>query len=78
MVHQEIGRWRKEKAIVKQVHQKESMVEAGQSTIGNGSRVNFSKIFRLLQESFSIFSLFYLDASKQYRDQLGVGFVLKT
>jgi hypothetical protein len=41
MVSQEIGRWRKKKAVIKQVRQKESMVEAGQSTIGNRSRVSF-------------------------------------
>jgi hypothetical protein len=41
MVSQEIGRWRKKKAEIKQVRQQESMVEAGQSTIGNGSRVSF-------------------------------------
>jgi hypothetical protein len=41
MVSQEIGRWRKEKAVLKGIRQNESMVEVSRSTIGNGSRVSF-------------------------------------
>jgi hypothetical protein len=42
--------------------------------LAKGQRVNLGK-FWLLRESFSNFSSFYLslDASKQSRDQLGVG-----
>jgi hypothetical protein len=44
-----IGRWstrksadeEKEKATIKEIRQMESTVEAGQSMIGNGSRVSF-------------------------------------
>jgi hypothetical protein len=41
MVGKEIGRWRKEKAVIKEVFQKESMMEAGQSTIDDGSKSQF-------------------------------------
>jgi hypothetical protein len=41
MVSQEIGRLRKEKAVLKGIRQNESMVEVSRSTIGNGSRVSF-------------------------------------
>jgi hypothetical protein len=41
MVSREIGRWRNEKAVIKKVCQKESMVEAGQSTIDDGSNSRF-------------------------------------
>jgi hypothetical protein len=47
-----IGRWstrksadeEKEKATIKEIRQMESTVEAGQSMIGNGSRVSFYKV----------------------------------
>jgi hypothetical protein len=42
----------------------ESTAEAGQSTIDNGSRVSFYKVFRLVLESFFIFSLLSIDVSK--------------
>jgi hypothetical protein len=45
---QPIGRWStkgstdgKKKAAIKEIRQKESMVEAGQSTIGNGSKSQY-------------------------------------
>jgi hypothetical protein len=31
----------RKKVVIKKIHQKESMMEAGQSTIGDGSRVSF-------------------------------------
>jgi hypothetical protein len=46
----------KEKASFKGIRQKESMVEVGRSTIGNGSRVLLESLLRLLLESFYIFS----------------------
>jgi hypothetical protein len=33
------------KAVFKKIHQMENSVEASQSTIGNGSRVSFEKVF---------------------------------
>jgi hypothetical protein len=45
MVSQEIGGWRKEKAVIKEIRQQESMVEAGQSMIDSGSRSQFLEGF---------------------------------
>jgi hypothetical protein len=78
MVSREIGRWRKEKAVIKEVRQKESMVEAGQFTIGNRSRVNFNKLFDSFESPFLFLVFLSLDASKQCRNRLVFGFVLKT
>jgi hypothetical protein len=60
--------------VIKKMCQKESIVEAGQSMIGEGSKSQFRE-FWLLQEPFFIFSkcLFSLDASTQCRNQLEVG-----
>jgi hypothetical protein len=41
MAKQRIGRWGMKKAAFKEMRQMESLVEAGQSTIGNVSRVSF-------------------------------------
>jgi hypothetical protein len=53
----------RKKTVIKKMRQKESTVEAGQSTIGDGSKNQFRE-FWLLRESFSICSkcLFSLDA----------------
>jgi hypothetical protein len=70
---------KKKKAVIEEVRQKESMMEAGQSTIDDGSKSQFLGGLRLPRESFSTFSsILSLDASKQCRDWLGVGFVLRT
>jgi hypothetical protein len=41
MVNQESADEEKEKAIIKEIRQMESTVEAGQSTIDNGPRISF-------------------------------------
>jgi hypothetical protein len=62
--------------VFKKIHQMESMVEAGQSTIDSGSRVSFKKVFDSCESPFLFLVFLSLDASKQCRDWLGVGFVL--
>jgi hypothetical protein len=63
----------RKKAVIKEIRQKESMAEAGQSTIGDGSKSPFRKFFYSCESFFSIFSSFLsLDASQQCRDRLGV------
>jgi hypothetical protein len=79
MVSREIDRWRKEKAVIKEVREKES--NGGGGSVHDWQRVKsqFLQGLRLMRESFSIFSSFLsLDASKQCRNWLGVGFVPRT
>jgi hypothetical protein len=47
----------RKKAVTKEIRQKESMVEAGQSTIDDVKESVLGS-FRLPRESFSVFSLF--------------------
>jgi hypothetical protein len=42
----------RKKAIIKEISQKESVVEAGQSTIDDGSRVSFQKVFDSCESPF--------------------------
>jgi hypothetical protein len=48
------------KVVIKEICQKESMVEAGQSTIGDGSRVNFRKVFDSCESPFLLLVVLYL------------------
>jgi hypothetical protein len=60
MISWEIGRWRKERAVIVEVRQKES--NGGGGSVHNWQRVNnhFLEDPRLLRESFSIYSSFCL------------------
>jgi hypothetical protein len=59
MVNQEIGRWRREKVVIK-VRQKESNGGGGSVHDWQWVKNQFLEGLRLLQESFSIFSSFCL------------------
>jgi hypothetical protein len=49
-----------EEAVFEEICRMKSTVEAGQSTIDNGSKSQFLQVLRLLRESFFIFSSFCL------------------
>jgi hypothetical protein len=60
MVSQEISRWRKKKAVIKEVRQKESNGGGGSVHDWQWVKSQFLEGLRLLRESFSIFSSFCL------------------
>jgi hypothetical protein len=71
---------KKKRAVIKEIRQKESMMEVGQSTIGNRVKESVLGSFDSCGSPFLFLEVFLsLGASnKQCRDRLGVGFVLRT
>jgi hypothetical protein len=68
----------RKKVVIKEVRQKESMVEVGQSKISDGSQTQFEEVVLTPARVLFVFSSFYLsiDASKRCRNRLGVSLSL--